>query len=278
VPEVLQFWILKKSTIMIIVNNPNFINKVIKTLLIIFIIIAFIPVKVFNYFTDCREKARVLKSISILFICLLGVYTSEAQRLKKFLTEYQVGLESAFGIKTFNLTSDIAEIHNMKVIGEGGTVGIVWGAKAIRMKVRQGYYYSASSVAHTVNEVRSSAAINFYPLYFVNVHAGLRPYVIVGIERDIFHMHGHYGNENEPGIRNYSVSEAPFLGKIFTIQGSFGGGIEYCIKKPGHFLALFSEARYGKSISTASSNEFFKRTISSDQLTMNVGVAFGYHR
>lgn len=228
-----------------------------------------------------RIQTQIIKGILIFVVILIGDLRScsvMAQGLKQFAADYQIGLEASFGIKTFSLSSDIAAIDGLSVTEEGGTIGVVMGAKALRLKLRQGYFYSSSTVAQTIDEVRSAFVANLYPLQlFQRNNSRLQPYFMGGMERNIFKMYGTYGSENNKP-RNYSVSEAPFLGKISNMIASVGAGLEYRVTTPGHYINFFAEGRYGKSFHTISSGELFNGTALSDQLVFSLGVGFGYYR
>lgn len=228
-----------------------------------------------------RIQTQIIKGILIFIVILIGDLRScsvTAQGLKQFAGEYQIGFEGSFGIKTFSLSSDIAAINGLNVTEEGGTIGVVMGARALRLKLRQGYFYSSSAVAQTVDEVRSAFIANLYPLQlFRGNNTRFQPYFTAGVERNIFKMYGTYGSESiKP--RNYSVSEAPFLGKISNMIASVGAGLEYRVTTPGHYINVFAEGRYGKSFRTISSGELFSGTGLSDQLVFSLGVGFGYYR
>ncbi len=230
--------------------------------------------------TTDRLKTQLLKGIIIVAAILayeLQSSTVQAQGLKQFARKYQVGFEGSFGIKAFTISSNIAKIDGLNVVEEGGTLGMVAGTKIVRVRVRQGFYYSSSSVTQTVDEVRSSVGVNIYPLQFFTDNARLMPYIIMGVERNIFKMHGFYGDDGSTR-HNYSVSEAPYLGKISTIQSSIGAGMEYRVRMPGHFVSFFAEARYGKNLRTMSSTTLFSGTGISDQIGMNVGISYGYSK
>jgi hypothetical protein len=101
--------------------------------------------------------------------------------------------------------------------------------------------------------------------------------MVMSAERSNFHMHGYYGR-NDESTRNYSQSQDPYLGKISTLQVSIGAGIEYRIKNPGHFVAFFGEAKYGKAVTSSANNSLFEQTRLSGQLLVSLGVGFGYYR
>lgn len=228
-----------------------------------------------------RIQTQVLKLsviLIVILVCDLKSCSVMAQGFKNFARDYQLGFEGAFGVKNFTISSNIAQINGLNVTEEGGTVGVTLGAKALRVKLRQGYFYSSSTVAQTIDEVRSAFVTNLYPLQLVTKkNMRLQPYFMGGIERNIFKMYGTYGAENSKPV-NYSLSEAPYLGKISNMVASVGAGLEYGMKTPGHFVNFFAEARYGKSLRTLSASSLFKQTSTSDQLMISVGVGFGYYR
>lgn len=219
----------------------------------------------------------LLKGVLIVTAILLSYLNVQAQTFKAFARDYQLGLEGSFGIKTFNLSSNIEKINGLRVAEEGGQIGVGIGAKALRVKVRQGYFYSSSAVAHTVDEIRSAFVANLYPAKIFSNKGRFQPYFMGGIERNILRMYGTYGSDVDHRV-NYSVTEAPYLGKISSIVASAGVGMEYSLKAPGYFISFFAEGRYGKPLSTSSSGALFSQTSTSSQMVVNVGVAFGYNR
>jgi hypothetical protein len=230
--------------------------------------------------TFTHFRTQLFKGSLMLLLAMVGVSNANplmAQGLKQFARKYQFGFEGSFGVKTFAISSNIAKIDGLNVVEEGGTLGVVIGSKIARMRIRQGFYYSSSSVTQTVDEVRSSLGFNIYPLQFVVENARLMPYIAMSIERNIFKMHGFYGGDGS-ARQNYSVSEAPYLGKISTIQSSIGAGLEYRIRVPGHFVGFFGEVRYGKNLSTIASTSLFNKTNVSDQIGMNIGITYGYSK
>lgn len=201
-----------------------------------------------------------------------------AQDFKHWARKYQFGFEGSLGVKSFRIISDIEKINQLNVIEEGGTIGVVAGTQVFRFRLRQGFFYSSSSVAQTVDELRSALGANIYPLELIKRNTRLAPYITTGVERNIFRMYGFYGGENTNQTRNYSVSEAPFLGKISAMQASVGIGLEYRMKAPGHFVNFFGETRFVKNLTTNSSTPIFNYTTVSDQVTINLGISYGYSK
>jgi hypothetical protein len=229
--------------------------------------------------TQNEIKIQVTKIILIAVVMVATyIHSATAQSLKNFARENNIGFEGSFGIKTFSLTSNIAEINGLTVIEEGGTIGVIAGVNALRLKIRQGYYYSSSAVVQTVDEVRSAMIINLYPLHvFGKSRSRIQPYFTGGLERNILKMYGTYGSETSKP-RNYSMSEAPYLGKISSAIASIGAGIEYKVSHPKHFVNFFAEGKYGMQLSTGSASEMFNNTTTSDQVVINIGIGFGYNK
>jgi hypothetical protein len=218
-------------------------------------------------------------------LILIGILSSQlhsctlsAQGIKEFARKYHVGLEASFGVKAFDISSNVDKIDGLNVMEEGGALGLVVGGKVTRLRVRQGFYYSSASVAQTIDEVRSAVNFNVYPLELFLDNARLLPYFTIGMERNLFKMYGFYGNETSSAKPNYSLSEAPFLGKVTTIQASVGAGLEYRVRIPRHFVNFFGEAHYGKSVKTTSSAALFNATRLSDQMAITIGICYGYSR
>lgn len=229
--------------------------------------------------TSNHIKSHLLKgtlTISILLSAMFQSGSLMAQGLKYFARKYQIGFEGSFGIKSFDISSNIAKIDGLDVLEEGGTIGVVAGNGIARLRLKQGFYYSSATVAQTVDEIRSSLGANIYPLQPFSKNAKLAPYITMSMERNLFKMYGFYGNEGTASTTNYSVSEAPFLGKISTVQASVGAGLEYQVKTPGHYVNFFGEVRYGKNIRTITSNPFFNETSVSGQMAVSLGISYGY--
>ena len=76
-----------------------------------------------------------------MFLIVSVILTGEcavAQRLKNFSQKYELGIEATFGFKSFTLSSDMNAINNLKVMTEGGTLGLTLGSGILKGKVRQG--------------------------------------------------------------------------------------------------------------------------------------------
>jgi hypothetical protein len=257
-------------------SNQRATNLIIKGLLILFLLTVALPVRMTNYVIRvCSKRNR--KASPIFYLLLIGHFTVAAQGFSRFAGNHQMGLESTFGLKSFDIRSNIAEINTLHVQLEGGTLGVVLGSKSVVLKIRQGFYYSSASVAHTIDEVKSEVLLNFYPTYFIKKESRLKPYMLIDMERNIFRMHGFYAGEDQTRV-NHSLSLDPHLGNVSTIQAGVGAGLEHRIKSQTHFVAFFGEAKYCQPIRMSSSNQLFAETKLSSQLLLSVGISFGYYR
>ena len=215
--------------------------------------------------------------VLVLFI-VVQITSVKAQGLRNSNYRY-IGFEANFGVKTSKLSSDLAPINKMNLVEEGGSIGLVMGNQLVKGRMQvAGFYYSNSSVKHTVNIVESSLVLNVYPLKFINKsRQAINPYVSGGVDYSTMKFFGFY-NETEANKKvNYSSSSAPFLGKVSSTQGTVGAGVEWRLPQMHDFVHLFAEARYSWAV-TQDADELFKNTTISSSTSINVGVSFGILR
>lgn len=219
------------------------------------------------------------KGFSLIVFVILACFnapTVQAQHMRNSNYRY-FGFEANFGVKSTKLTSDVAAINNMAVMEEGGSLGFVMGNQVVKTRLQAaGFYYSNSSVKHTVNMVESALQLNVYPLKFINKSKqALNPYVSGGVDYSTLKFFGHY---NAPDAKiNYSSSSAPYIGKIVMTRGTVGGGIEWRLSQVRDFVHIFAEARYSWGV-TQDADDFYKNTTVANSTSINVGVSFGFLR
>jgi hypothetical protein len=214
--------------------------------------------------------------VFLVLVCAASGY-AEAQEFRNSQYRY-IGLEAHFGVKASNIISDLEPIHNMRLMEEGGSIGLVMGNQVIKGRMQvAGFYYSNSSVKHTVNMVESSLQLNVYPLKFINrSRQAINPYVSGGVDYAMLKFFGHYNNPEGKKI-NYSSSSAPYIGKIATTRGTIGAGIEWRLPQVSDFVHLFAEAKYSFAMAQ-DADEFYKNTTISNSTSVNIGVSFGWLR
>lgn len=210
----------------------------------------------------------------IVLVSLLQFHTSNAQI--NIRPKSHAGISVSFGSRSNKVSSNHTAIDNMKLMEVGGSVGVLWGNNIVETKLALGYYYSASSVAHTVDLINLESAIQFYPLQAITgkTHK-INPYVSTGLTANQYKFYGFYaGNE---GVINYSVSIEPYLGNVTSYFGSVGAGLEVNLLDQDDFVKLFAEVNYHSALLQKSS-DLFTNTRVSNQVSIQVGVSFGVNR
>lgn len=189
------------------------------------------------------------------------------------------GFVASFGGHSATLSSSIGKIHQSNLQQTGGQVGLIFGNDLVRTKTGLlGYYSSAGNTAGTTDLYTSNIAFNFYPLSRIsNQNLMVEPYITTGLNYDRYKFYGYYLNQ-EPGLTNYSQSEAPYLGKIKQVNATAGLGIEVKLRDHFDFIHLFTEFTFGHNLSTKTSNSAFNGTETSRQTQLVLGITFGAHR
>ena len=229
-----------------------------------------------------RVIESMIKGILILSLCIaanLRSCTVFAQEFHQKRTITYIGFDFAFGTRSFTLHSDIARIDGMKVLEEGASAGILVGNRIWQTKIRQGFFYSASSVSYTTDLVETEVNINLNPLQLVRKRfRSIEPYMTTSLERNALKLHGSYVKTDRAGDTQVGTSTdtQPYLGQIVATRASVGGGIQYRVPYQHAFLRLFIEARYGYVMASNTTSSWFKHTTVSNQAAVNVGVCFGY--
>ncbi len=225
-----------------------------------------------------RIQENQLKALFFLILFfVLGIQVLMAQPgFQRTNSPVYRGFFASFGTRTASVSSDIAEMDQAKLVETGGQVGVTFGNRMIRSKIGLiGYYSSTGTSAGTTDLYASNASANIYPLSMLSDREFLvEPYLTGGVAYDRFKFFGYYVNR-EPGVTNYSQSEAPYLGKIKQVNALAGAGIEVKLQDRYSFIHLFSEVRFGKNLSAKATDIAFERTTLKDQMHVSVGISFG---
>lgn len=227
-----------------------------------------------------RIMWTIFKGLLIIAIALVAALQScSAQSRKRNTPTTYLGFGASLGVRTKTLQSDFKAIDGMKVMQEGGTAIITGGNRLIRARLETGFYYSGSSVPHTVDLIELGASTNIYPLQFItNNSSRIEPYLTAGFTRGLQKFHGYYHMDETSKQRvNYSASREPYIGKTATSLATVGTGLEYQISDDYSFIHIFAEARYSKPVS-AKNSQVMEQTSFASQMAVNVGVVFGMHR
>ena len=217
--------------------------------------------------------------IIILFIVLIfQTLLAGAQAYRGQSENLYRGFVTSFATRSADLSSSIGKLNQTSLTLAGGQVGLTLGNSVVRSKIGLfGYYSSTGNTAGTVDLYQSNWAANFYPLAMISRKSLIiEPYITGGLDYDQYKFYGYYINR-ESGEINYSQAEAPYLGKIKQINATVGAGIEVKLKDSYNFIHLFSEVRYGKNLSSKSTNATFSNTQIAGQMHVVVGITFGAH-
>lgn len=189
------------------------------------------------------------------------------------------GFVATFGTRTAAVASDIAPIHGSSITQSGGQVGLVYGNSIVRSKIGLlGYYSSVGKSTGTTDLYTSNVSVNFYPLSLLSDrNFSIEPYFTGGLDYDRYKFYGFY-LQQEPGQLNYSQAEAPYLGKIKQVNATGGVGIQAKLKDQFDFIHIFSELRYGRNLSSKTSDRTFAETQLNNARQIVIGVSFGARR
>jgi hypothetical protein len=175
---------------------------------------------------------------TLLGTLLLGFlsfpFASDAQKKKDHKIQYGIG--ASVGVRQQTVTSTYSQINNITLYQEGGAVMFTAGNDVMLTKASVAFYYSGTSVPHTIDLIGLGWALNFHPLHLINSHhSRFSPYSLIGLSYNSQRFYGFYGS-SDPGDQNMSVSLEPFIGKVRKINADIGLGLEYQI--PGHRKSL----------------------------------------
>ncbi len=222
-----------------------------------------------------KALSRITQSVMVL-CAVLFLQIGNAQISYKDQRDH-FGLTASFGDRVNKVSSNYSAIDKMKLVEEGGSLGLLWGSRSIETKLTLGFYYSASCVPHTSDLIEMEASANFSPLSFITkkFHA-VEPYIIGGVSRNLYKMYGYYGAKQELPT-NRSVDLEPLLGNINVYMVSIGTGVSVNLYDSYDFVKLFADVKYSSPVMTTKST-VFNDTYFSNQLSINLGVSFGINR
>lgn len=226
-----------------------------------------------------RVHDNLIKAIFlvILFtILLLQSLITTAQPVQRNPQKIYRGFLATFGTRSQTVSSNIAKIDQNSFLQAGGELGLLVGNNIVRSKVGLlGYYASSGNTAGSTDLYESNLSVNFYPLSWISKKTLIvEPYLTGGLDYDQYKFYGFYLNQ-EPGTTNYSQAEAPYLGKVKQVNATVGLGIEVKLKDRFDFVHLFSEFKYGHSLSTKTNDNAFSATTLNNQTQIVLGISFG---
>jgi hypothetical protein len=220
-------------------------------------------------------KGQMVRLVLIVLLNIIAVYscTVHAQIIK--MPKY-LGFDVSFGMRTFQVASNVDKINGMQASHEGGSLGIAFGNEFMKNRITvAGVYYSDANTPYTQQLFEMSAATNVYPLTLVKSLRGVRlqPYLTSGLSMMNTKFFGTY-IENQDTRGAYE----PYLGKVSLLNVKGGLGLEYRLVDDMDFVHLFIEASYAAPGLNKTRNATFSQTTIKEFASISVGVNFGMHR
>jgi hypothetical protein len=222
---------------------------------------------------------KVLR-LTISFVCIFIVISTsmvDAQNITGKSNRHYMGFGVNFGNRSFNTASDYAKINGAMVSVGGGQLGITWGNNLFRADLGLiGYYSSVSNIAGTIDLYTNHLSVKFYPSnLFSKRRPRLDPYISTGLMYDRYKFYGHYTQETSNV--NYSAPE-PYLGCVKETAAMLGAGLEFRIIDEVDFVHFFSEVKWSTNLTSMTTTKQMGNTHAGDNMIINVGLSFGYHR
>lgn len=214
------------------------------------------------------NQTRGLFLLVLFIVLFIHVCTGNAQPIKR-LSFYR-GFEASFGQRTYKMTSNINNINHGLVTNAGGRIGVLMGSEILKIRATVGYYSSVNKIKGTVDLYDGNVSLNLYPLGLSPNK--VQPYVIGGVAIDRTKLYGY--SANDQASRNYSVSEAPFIGALNTLRTFAGMGVDVKVLEAETFLHLFGEGSYSTNVNE-NSGAFLSQTKTNSGFLVNIGVRFG---
>jgi len=131
---------------------------------------------------------NVVKWILILSIFIVTSLKSCITHAQYFTAKHDItylGFDVAFGVRSFTLRSDIRNINGMKVLEEGGSLGLLVVGNKYGRQNTSGLLLFSGYVPHTTDLIETDANINVNPLQIIKTRfQSIEPYVTAGVEQN----------------------------------------------------------------------------------------------
>ncbi len=154
------------------------------------------------------------------------------------------GLEASAGLQSFQLTSDIATLSEVKIDQRGAGVGFVFGDAYWQARIKPiGLYNSGTSTQTTVKLIESGANLNFYPIKILTGKTSRIPtlYFTGGLTRGKLKVNGTFLPEGQTDTCIFD--DETFSGSVVSWNVAGGAGIEYQITRGQEYITVFAEMK-----------------------------------
>jgi len=238
-----------------------------------------------------KTPKKVIFAISylLIFVTFLISNTSQAEIKTKSKThrnnqlnfkrnKYKyLGLQFNYGIKTFQLKSNIPSLNNQSLVKDGGSLGIIYGDHNFRMTANlvgiysTGFKENISSSFLEVNAMPQILLLNPKKNRF-NVYAG------VGVSYQKFLVFGRHVKSDEANYTHSFWSDEPMLGSVNKMNIDVSLGAEYKLVNRADFLNIFIEGRQSNQMSSSFSSIALNQTQLTPVTSFNLGFRLGKNR
>jgi hypothetical protein len=218
-------------------------------------------------------KQNWFRPIMIALVTALGVHSCTLRAQSHRAAIHYIGLEGSFGMRSFQVASNIGQINTMQAGHEGGNIGIVFGNKTLKYRINGGFYVSSGNTPQTQELYEAAGKLNYYPLASLVPKSKIQIYVTTGLSLDKLKFYGEYLSDQYS-----SNAYEPYIGSVNQISVTGGLGLEYRIPSPCDIIHIFVEAQAGKPVQVGSSNKTFSETTLRQFSQFSLGISFGRKR
>lgn len=236
-----------------------------------------------NYRIDFYLSISLKQLITVailIFAVLFSVSLAQAQRQETVLPAKVLyrGIEASFGTKSFQVRSDISQLHNTPLVQLGGNVGVVLGNHYNRFTIRPlGLYQSVSP--NSVNMYSFEIENQTYILRSFNKkNTRFDFYGIMGLDYNSNKFFGHYIANDESSLGKSLWETLPYLGRVDNTILTYGLGIEYQLLCKDSFMHFFLSGKSGLVLHSSTNSESFEDTSIIKNAEITAGVRLGMAR
>jgi hypothetical protein len=257
-----------------------------------------------------QQMQNALKKILIFLtiaITEFAVTPTQAQDYKRGSSKTIAAFTFGLGTRSSLIKSDLEYINKMKPTLEGWETSLMLGGN--KMKVRTGFG-SFKTALSDVNTIKQTSINGLGNIYIPGMTKHFRPYLITGIDVNIFVFSGSYVPKLQllltnpvppctcmlppampppppnPGDSDSDMTalseeepapDSPEInaGKMTSTQLLAGLGSEYNFRINGRFFSIFGEMRYGLPIGVTTQNASMNETKVKNNLALTFGTAIG---
>jgi hypothetical protein len=242
-----------------------------------------------------------LKATLCAIAILLTSWTQISAQYYDDAPKRYFGIETSIASRSFQISSNIPEINNLKVTAKGFSLGMLAGSESFLGKLKYGLFSTALHLEEKIEMVEGEISLNAFPLAILEKKSKFfKPYTFMSFDHGSLKFYGNYklplilpaappsahacpdeeeevipvpaestANEKEPHTER-------FLGRVMVSRFNLGAGMNIHLPIRNKFANLFAEVKYGWPIGIKTVSLEFEQTKVSKQVAINVGVSFGF--